>query len=355
MYEQTNNMTQSVKEYIPAETVGTRCKKILPSPLREGSGEGPIRNPLLYDSGFTLIELLVVISIILFTVFMAAGPLQDRTEQAREEQTLAAMSEIKDAILGRPLPGEPALYDVGYVPDMGRLPDLIDGQPRGLWTADIEDNGSDDLLRRCLFLDSGHSFRRDGIIDSPLYIYMGWRGPYISTPRDGILRDGWGNKLIFKKDSPNNGDITIISPGADGIISEKETGPESDIKLVIHRSMIMAPVSGLIIPSGINENNSISDIRVRLYYATPDPGATHEKITDLAFIEPEAQELGAAVTKDGYFMFPDVPVGPDRLLEISQPMPAAPGKNAITYIRFEVMPTLNWLGSIDIRNSYDSY
>jgi hypothetical protein len=267
------------------------------------------------------------------------------------------MAEIKDAILGQPLPGEPALYDVGYVPDMGGLPALTDGQPRGLWTTDVNNNGSDDLLRRCLFLDSGHTTEGGGggVLYSPLYLYMGWRGPYISAPRDGILRDGWGNKFIFLKDNPNQGDMTIVSPGANGILSEKDTDAESDIRLVIRSSMSMAPVTGNLIMSGINEDNAISDISIRLYYAAPGPGEKHEKITDLVFIEPDKQELDAAITEDGYFMFQEVPVGPDRLLEISQPMPAEPGKNAVTYVPFEVLPTLNWLGRIDIRNSYGLY
>ncbi|MGD9161264.1 MAG: prepilin-type N-terminal cleavage/methylation domain-containing protein [Desulfobacteraceae bacterium] len=311
--------------------------------------------------GFTLIELLVVMVIVFFCVLIAAGPMHDRTNHARIEQTMTAMAEIKDAILGRPLPGEPALYDVGYVPDMGELPDLIDGQPRGLWTTDANNNGSDDILRRCLFLDNGHTTEGDGggVLYSPLYLYMGWRGPYISAPRDGVFRDGWGNKLIFNKDTPDQGDMTIVSPGANGIISEKDTGAESDIKLVIRKTGFMAPVSGVIIPSGLYKDNfnsnSVTDVMIRIYYTAPGPSEAHEKITDLVFIEPEKQDLDAVITEDGYFMFPEVPVGPDRLLEISQPMPAEPGKKAVTYISFEVMPTLNWLGRIDIRNSYDLY
>ncbi len=312
-----------------------------------------------YMEGFTLIELLVVMVIILFCAMIAAGPLQGRTDQARIDQTMTAMVQIKDAIMGRPLPGEPALYDVGYVPDMGVLPALINGQPRGLWTADTDNNGSDDLLRQCLFLDSGHVPDGQGIEDSPLHIRMGWRGPYISSPRDGMLRDSWGNKLIFDKDTPSQGDMTIVSPGANGIVSEKDTDADSDIKLVIRKSGFTAPVSGVIIPSGLYKDkytsNSVADVMIRIYYTAPGPDEAHEKITDLVFIEPEKQTSDAVISEDGYFMFPEVPVGPDRLLEISQPVPAYPGKKAVTYIRFEVMPAVNWLGRIDIRNSYGLY
>ena len=199
--------------------------------------------------------------------------MHDRTDQAHIEQTISTMSNIKKAILGMALPGEPELRDVGYIPDMGKLPVLIDGQPKGLWTADTDNDGTDDLLRRSLFIDSGHEPDPDtlGIDDSPLHIRMGWRGPYISAPRDGVLRDGWGNKLIFKKDNPDQGDLTIVSPGANGIISEKDTGSDSDIKVVIRQSLFMVPVSGNIIQSGINKSNSLTDIRLRLYYAAPTP------------------------------------------------------------------------------------
>jgi prepilin-type N-terminal cleavage/methylation domain-containing protein len=309
-----------------------------------------------HAAGFSFIELIAVMAIISVSVFLLSRPLQDNTDQARIDQTLTTMCEIETALRGSELPGEPALRDVGYIPDMGELPALIDGLPRGLWTPDIDNDGSDDLLRRRQFIDDGHSFEGAvGIDDSTLHTWMGWRGPYISAPRDGVFRDGWGNKLIFKKDHPGPGDLTIVSPGADGIVSGSDTGADSDIKLVIRRSGFTAPVSGVIILSGINEYNPLSDVGLRLYYAAPGPDYAHENITDLAFMEPDTQGQGADITEDGYFLFPEVPVGTDRLLEISQPLPTNPEKKVLTYIRFEVLPTLNWLGRIDIRNSYDSY
>ncbi len=322
---------------------------------RDGFGNKPAWDM----AGFSLMELLVVMVVILFCVTIASGPLQDRTGQARVEQTMAAMAEIKDAILGRPLKGEPALRDVGYLPDMGSLPDLIDGQPKGLWTADTDNDGSDDLLRRCLFMDEGHVPEGLGIDDSPLYIRMGWRGPYISVPRDGVLRDGWGNQLVFATDEPETGDLTIISPGANGIVSENDAGPDGDIKLILSKSQLMVPVSGVIIPSGIYDDSNLADVGVRIYYAAPKPDEPHANITDLVYLELAAQAVNTVITENGYFLFQDVPVGPGRLLEISQPVPKDTPSNktafARTYIHFEVMPTLNFLGRIDIRNSYGFY
>ena len=308
-----------------------------------------------YMAGFSLIELLVVLVIIVAGAAIASGPLLDRTGQARIEQTMAAMEEIRDAVLGRPLPGEPALRDVGYLPDMGCLPPLTDGQPKGLWTADTDNDGSDDLLRRSLFIDEGHVAKGMGIDDACLHIRMGWRGPYISVPRDGVLRDGWGNKLIFKNDEPDTGDMTIISPGANGIVSENDGHADADIKLVIYESGCMAPVAGMIIPSGINDASTLENVSVRIYYAAPAPDAGRKNITDLVFMVPDIQAGNAVITQGGYFLFRQVPAGPDRLLEISQPLPGNFGKKVRTYIRFEVMPAFNFLGRIDMRNSYDVY
>ncbi len=304
--------------------------------------------------GFTLIELLAVMVIIAFSVALVSGPLQSRTDRERTEQTRTLIGEIEKAFLGQELEKEPGLRTAGYIPDLGKLPDLVDGQPRGLWTPDTDNDGRDDLLKRCQFMDDGHSFNWGFASDaSPIYIWMGWRGPYISEPRDGVLRDGWGNPLVFRKDTPQKGDLTIISPGANGIVSDADTGSDSDIKMVIARSRFMAPVAGTIVPSGIHEANSRRDIRMRLYYAPPDPAADHTRIGHLAFIEPENGADGFMVGDDGYFLFPEVPIGTDRLLEISQPFPYQYGRTVLTYIRLDVMHTLNWLGKIDIRNSYD--
>lgn len=296
-----------------------------------------------------MIELLAVICIMALCVFVAAGPLKNRSDEKRAEQTRTILAEIRTALLGQELPGEPRTRDDGYIPDMGGLPTLIDGQPRGLWTPDTDGDGEDDLLRRTQFLDEAHGLEWGfAEASSPLHIWMGWRGPYISVPKDGVLRDGWGNALVFQAGTPTEGDLTVISPGANGIVSARDSGADSDITVVIRHSEYTAPVAGTIILSGINSENSLADVKVRLYYAAPGPKDAHAKVTDLA------PPRDATIATDGYFLFTDVPVGTDRLLEISQPLPAPNiTKNTLTYLRFEVLPTLNWLGRLDIRNSYE--
>jgi prepilin-type N-terminal cleavage/methylation domain-containing protein len=304
---------------------------------------------LPHPRGFTLVELLAVLFIIGLGVFIAAGPLKSRSDAERAEQTRTTLAEIRTALLGKELPGEPRTRDDGYIPDVGKLPD----QPCGLWT---NNDGKDDLLRRTQFLDEAHGLKW-GFADqsSPLYVWMGWRGPYISAPKDGVLRDGWGNALIFRKDTPTSGDLTVVSPGANGIESARDTGADSDIAMVVRHSEYTAPVAGVIIPSGVNVpaesdlKTALGNVRVRLYYAAPGPTENHFRVTHLAHMP------DVTVAEDGYFLFKDVPVGTDRMLEISQPLPAPNpyNKKALTYLRFEVLPTLNWLGRLDIRNSYE--
>lgn len=306
---------------------------------------------LRYPCGFTLVELLAVICIMALCVFMALGPLKNRSDKERAEQTMTILAEIRTALLGQELPGEPLTRDNGYIPDMGELPELIGGQPWGLWTPDTDSDGEDDLLRRMQFVDEAHELNYGFASQfSPLYIWTGWRGPYIGVPKDGVLRDGWGNALIFQADTPTEGDLTVTSPGANGIVSTQDSGTDSDIVMVVRRSEYAAPVAGIIIPSGINSENSLADVEVRLYYAAPGPKETHIRVTDLVSMEPR----NGTITEDGYFLFTGVPVGTDRLLEISQPLPPPNStKKNLTYLRFEALPTLNWLGRLDIRNSYE--
>jgi prepilin-type N-terminal cleavage/methylation domain-containing protein len=307
-------------------------------------------------AGFSFIELIAVIAIMAFCAAMLAGPLQDRSDQGRIARTLTLMEEIETALLGRELPGEPGTRTVGYIPDVGGLPPLVNGQPRGLWSADTDGDGTDDLLRLCQFMDDGHVFMNNYASNhSPLYVWKGWRGPYLGTPRDGVLRDGWGNALVFQPDIPGEGDLTILSPGANGVVSDQDSGADSNLARVIRKSRYTAPVAGVILPNGINALNSATDVGIRIYYAAPAPDKAHTHVTDLVFLEPEMQTQTALVAPDGYFLFRDVPAGTERLLEISQPLPNDCDKKVLTYFTIEVLPTVNWLGRLDIRNAYDSY
>ena len=164
------------------------------------------------DCGFSLIEVLVALAMVGVLVAMVTLPLKQTDERRDYDRTLAAMEEIRHAVLGRQ-----GLYCngqrqfTGYVTDMGGLPALVDEdgtevgdmlgeqdgeqvllfpQPRALWTRDINGNGDtkdpedipDDLCWKY------YEEQR---------IWAGWRGPYLDPPADGVLKDGWGNPFLF--------------------------------------------------------------------------------------------------------------------------------------------------------------
>lgn len=164
------------------------------------------------EHGFSLIEVLVALTMLGVLATMVGLSLKQTDERQQYEQTIAVMTAVREAILGKP-----GLYCngrrqfTGYVADMGGLPLLVDengdevsdlvtqdgknmvfAQPRGLWTRDMNSDG--DTV--------------DGvdIPDGSLWkyyeeqrIWAGWRGPYLTPPADGVLRDGWGNALLFSE------------------------------------------------------------------------------------------------------------------------------------------------------------
>ena len=176
----------------------------------------------LHPHGFTLVEMLVTLSIIVL-MGMVAGTTYYKNYQAEiaYRSTLDIMDTIKKAILGSNIPHNRGVHISGYVADMGGLPSLNnDSQPESLWK------------------------KADGIEKSVYHeearIRTGWNGPYISYPETGFLTDGWGMVLIFQKDSPGRGDMTIISYGEDG--RERGSYLDKDIKMVIKKEHYMVPI-----------------------------------------------------------------------------------------------------------------
>ncbi len=143
--------------------------------------------------GFSLVEVLVVLSLMALLVLFLGSKIRNVDTEDKFYKTCHIMEEIKEAIIGKP-----GLYCngirqfTGYVSDMGVLPDLFDengkkveynGQPRALWTRDIDGDGNDDLPEWKYYGEAK--------------IWAGWRGPYITPPPDGILKDAWGNPFVF--------------------------------------------------------------------------------------------------------------------------------------------------------------
>ncbi|MGD9161262.1 MAG: dockerin type I domain-containing protein [Desulfobacteraceae bacterium] len=165
------------------------------------------------NRGFSLIEVLVALALVGCLAAITTYQAMKSDGTMEYDRTIAVMDDIRMAVMGRQdLYCNGQRQFSGYVADMGSLPALVDTegdivgdlvaekeeeqvllfpQPRALWTRDI--NGDGDTV-----YDPG---------DIPeIYcwkyyenerIWAGWRGPYITPPEDGVLKDGWGNPLLF--------------------------------------------------------------------------------------------------------------------------------------------------------------
>jgi prepilin-type N-terminal cleavage/methylation domain-containing protein len=153
------------------------------------------------SAGFSLIEVLVVLALMGLLASVIVFAVNDFDEPQRYVETMEIMADIKEALLGKPeryCNGWKQFS--GYVADMGVLPALLDnadrevdigGQPKALWTRDLNNDGDTQ--------DPGID-----IVDDFLWkyypdakIWAGWRGPYVESPRGAVLKDGWGNALMF--------------------------------------------------------------------------------------------------------------------------------------------------------------
>lgn len=249
--------------------------------------------------GFTLVEMLVAFSILAVIATTARGIYINSQGQEAYEETVETMKEIKKAILGTYYPKIRGVDISGYVADMGGLPPLNGhGQPEALWRQGNLPPWKYDPDRR---------------------IWVGWNGPYIQEPEGGILKDGWGRPLIFEKDTPQRGDLTILSYGADG--EPKGSGLDEDIVIIIKWYHYMAPIGGHVdvqrLPGGfINE--------ITVYYAQNG----------------ELKELSIPLDNNGNF----ISINKEDLIPIGlRSMSSPSGGNSIV---FSVVSGMNWLGTI---------
>lgn len=325
-------------------------------------------------SGYTLLEILAVVTIMAFSAALMAPVVGDKGNRKRMERTLESMEEIKKAILGTHSVRlrEDARF-AGYVPDMGGMPDLIhetgkivmtDGQPKGLWTTDLDGDGEDDLPLRQDYsaCDYGETMGKGCAIS------LGWRGPYLKTPADDRLKDAWGTPFVFEFDDASRY-FTIKSLGADG----KEGGMDldKDILLNIRDTEYLAPVAGYVSPytvyktaedlqAGIGFQGDVGPVTVRIYYA-PKPGYGPRQHSGFGFdvwdIADGAMDVEARVDKDGYFTFDGksrAPVGTQRLLAVVEPVeyivpwenPPLNKGDVFQPYKIDIAPGINWLGNM---------
>ena len=302
------------------------------------SYQSPITSYQLTKRGFTLIEILVVLAIIGFFIGMMARTFIQHNNQRCFDETLEKMQQLKEALLGNPasyINGQRQFS--GYIPDMGGLPELIDGQPKGLWTDDLDNDGIGDLP----LWEYKHSLKT----------WCGWRGPYIEYPflKKGELqgeekiRDAWGNPFIF---SVADNKMTIESYGADGIDDTVEKdGFDKDIEMTISSTEYTAPLGGQV--SGFD--NRIN-VRIRIYFATEGKeakktirGVSEKGYFRFEFVEGESDGIGRANIS--------MPIGMHRIVIWEEDSPSGdpeldspndPRKEFIFYLK----PSSFWLGEI---------
>ena len=290
---------------------------------------------LTCSSAFTLLELVIALAIMGFLAMIMTGVYTGEDDQARFEQTGTQMAEIKRALLGS---REDSINDKpgfgGYITDMGGLPALedvsgtpgvtSDDQPKGLWVQGVLPDWENKSVSRT---------------------WMGWRGPYLEMPSDGVLRDGWGGPIVF---SIINGDIVIESYGADLCKDTGgETGFDTDLTETIKQIRHQGAVAGRV--TGFSPGQELN-MRVRIYM--PDAGAE------------QAKTINTGVTSDGYFRFephdsaePDpesagsgrkyvsIPAGIRSIYAFDTANPPADPKPFV----FAVEPAGNWIGEIEIQ------
>jgi prepilin-type N-terminal cleavage/methylation domain-containing protein len=196
-----------------------------------------------FANGFTLLELVVVITIIGFLVMIVARVHSGEDDQIRFEETVRQMEEVQKAILGARGSYVNGIRQFsGYVSDLGVLPPFNgDGQPESLWS---------------------QGALPDWKYESISGTWMGWRGPYLESPRNNVLKDGWGNPFVF---SLSNGEMTMESHGADGRDDlGGETGHDIDIETTIKKTEYLAPIAGRI--TGFSDGNQ-ARVKVRVYFS----------------------------------------------------------------------------------------
>jgi prepilin-type N-terminal cleavage/methylation domain-containing protein len=202
------------------------------------------------ESGFTLMEVLVSLVIIGMIAMIATTvtPQGARDEECYDA-TIKIMDNLKQAIIGVPpthLAGERRY--MGYIADIGELPELVgkSEQPAGLWTEKLSsiDELATDLP---LWAYTGNESR----------LWIGWHGPYVEPPSGGVLRDGWGNTIIFERFNIDDKSKEIIdqqgtnlrikSLGSDGKAQkddDKKTGYEKDIEYLVLAQDYLGDLAG---------------------------------------------------------------------------------------------------------------
>lgn len=294
--------------------------------------------------GYTLLEIIAVVAIMGLLAALAAPVVLEKTDQKKLEGTLESMEELTKAVMGTTsdrVRGE--VKFAGYVEDMGELPGLYEIkdesgnpvlQPKALWTSDpagTPGNEEDDLISY-----KTYSYKQDQY--DLEFIRVGWRGPYISPPACGILKDGWGSPFVFEN---INGDLVIKSLGADG--REGGKGYDQDVACAVKKSDYQGSVSGYVsYQNVVLEDCEDYPIEIRIYHKT----AARARDNDCKTVRDCLDYIKTIAEPDGYFRLEDVPIGTQRLLLATQDGKSLYEISVCKGYKIAAEPGTMWLGTL---------
>ncbi len=256
------------------------------------------KSSLSRERGFTMIEILATLLIMsVFTVIALTG-MGAVVDDARFNQTLREMEQIRGALAGETQRLETGLRkDYGYMGDVGQLP--------------ASAQGISALLSQPVGVASWS-------INASYGVGFGWRGPYLiptSTDQD-FTKDAWGNNYIYTSTGTT---ATLSSYGSDGASggSDFATDIVLDLPITVTRGTLYGYVvraQGDVI--GADQVPFSSDAQIVLYYANGSGGVTSTSQT-------------ISVGNSGRYTFSSVPLGVAAIKVFIPNVATATGNNIL--------------------------
>jgi prepilin-type N-terminal cleavage/methylation domain-containing protein len=223
------------------------------------------------DSGFTLVEILMVIILIGILVVLSTGTLNSTLNEARFQQTVVKLNQIRNALVGDPdIKSISSRTSFGFLGDVGNVPNASGS------------SGINQMITRPTVI-AAYSISATSRIGS------GWNGPYLSaatTGEDPTL-DAWGTAIEYDPTAISS--YTIISRGADRVAGG--SGYNQDITVSIAISSVRVTVQGYVCQNG---GPYTAASQVEIHYPDGSGGVTHTLVTS---------------DPDGYFSFSNIPIG----------------------------------------------